>query len=150
MALLSLEHLRGDIVGRTADRALALTVELELGRQTEVTDLDLHLVVKEEVAELEISVDDAMTVKVFDCRTDLIDVTLDFELVEALPTAQQLVQRLVLAQLEENIDVLCVLEEVFEADDVVLVEGAMDLDFRHQLLLGTSLSQSGLRNYFSG
>ena len=30
---------------------------------------------------------DAMTVKVFNCSTDLIDVTLDFELVEALTTA---------------------------------------------------------------
>ena len=122
MALLSLEHLRGDIVGRTADRTLALTIELKLRRQTEVTNLNLHLVVKEEVTELEISMNDAMTVKVFNCGTDLIDVTLDFELVEALTSAQQLVQRLVLAQLEENIDVLSILEEVFETDDVVLVE----------------------------
>ena len=122
MALLSLEHLRGDIVGRTADRALALTIELKLRRQTEVTNLNLHLVVKEEVTELEISMNYTMTVKVFNRGTDLINVTLDFELVEALTTAQQLVQRLVLAQLEENIDVLSILEEVFEADDVVLVE----------------------------
>ena len=122
MALLSLEHFRGDIVGRTADRSLALTIELKLGCQTEITDLNLHLVVEEEVTELEISMNDAMTVKVFDSCADLIDVTLDFELVEALTTAQQLVQRLVLAQLEEDIDVLGVFEEVFEADDVVLVE----------------------------
>ena len=122
MALLSLEHLRGDIVGRTADRALALTIELKLRRQTEVTNLNLHLVVKEEVTELEISMNYTMTVKVFNRGTDLINVTLDFELVEALTSAQELVQRLVLAQLEENIDVLSILEEVFEADDVVLVE----------------------------
>ena len=122
MALLSLEHLRGDIVGRTADRALALTIELKLRRQTEVTNLNLHLVVKEEVTKLEISMNYTMTVKVFNRGTDLINVTLDFELVEALTSAQELVQRLVLAQLEENIDVLSILEEVFEADDVVLVE----------------------------
>ena len=122
MALLSLEHLRGDIVGRTADRALTLTIELKLCCQTKITDLNLHLVVKEEVTELEISMNYTMTVKVFNRGTDLINVTLDFELVEALTAAQQLVQRLVLAQLEENIDVLSILEEVFEADDVVLVE----------------------------
>ena len=120
--MLSLEHFRGDIVGRTADRTLTLTIELKLRCQTEITDLNLHLIVKEEVTELEISMNDAMTVKVFDCSTDLIDVTLDFELVEALTTTQQLVQRLVLAQLEEDIDVLSIFEEVFEADDVVLVE----------------------------
>ena len=122
MALLSLEHFRGDIVGRTADRALTLTIELKLCCQTKITDLNLHLVVKEEVTELEISMNYTMTVKVFNRGTDLINVTLDFELVEALTAAQQLVQRLVLAQLEENIDVLSILEEVFEADDVVLVE----------------------------
>ena len=88
MTLLSLEHLRSDIVGRTADRALALTIELKLRRQTEVTDLNLHLVVKEEVTELEVSMNYTMTVKVFNRGTDLINVTLDFELVEALTTAQ--------------------------------------------------------------
>ena len=87
MALLSLEHFRGNIVGRTADRALALTIELKLRCKTKVTNLNLHLVVKEEVTELEISMNDAMTVKVFNCSTDLIDVTLDFELVKALTTA---------------------------------------------------------------
>ena len=122
MALLSFEHFRGDIVGRTADRTLALTIKLKLSRQTEITDLNLHLIVKEEVTKLEISMNNTMTVKVFDCSTNLIDITLDFELVEALTTTQQLVQRLVLAQFEENIDVLSIFEEVFKADDVVLVE----------------------------
>ena len=92
MALLSLEHFRGDIVGRTADCTLALTIELKLCRQTKITDLNLHLVVEEEVTEFEISMNNAMTVKVFDCSTNLIDVTLDLKLVEALTTAKQLVK----------------------------------------------------------
>jgi len=48
---------------------------------------------------------------------------------------------LVSAELEENVDVLGVFEEVFEADNVVVVEGAMDLNFGHQLCLGTTFSE---------
>ena len=35
---------------------------------------------------------------------------------------------------------------MLEADDVVLVERAMDLDLRHELLLGTSLGQCALHD----
>lgn len=69
---------------------------------------------------------------------------------EALSSAEELVKGLVLAQFKQNVDVFCVLEEVLEADDVVLVEGAVDFDFGHQLLLGPSLCQGGLGNYFGG
>ena len=81
VTLLALQHLGCDIVRSTANGSLALTVKLEFCRQTEITDLHLHFVVKEEVTELQISVDDAMTVEVLDGRTDLIDVALDFQLV---------------------------------------------------------------------
>ena len=37
---------------------------------------------------------------------------------------------------------------MLEADDVVLVQRAMDLDFRHELLLGTRLRQSALHDDF--
>ena len=150
VTLFTLEHLRGDVVRRTADGSLTLTVELELGGETEVTDFYLHLVVEEEVTELQISVNHSMTVQVLHSCTDLVDVALHFEFVESLTTTEQLVERLVLAQLEENVDVLCVLEEVFKTDDVVLVEGAMDFDFGHQLLLGSSLRQGGLSDDLRG
>ena len=81
VTLLALQHFGCDIVRGTANGTLALTVKLEFCRQTEITDLHLHFVVKEKVTELQISVDDAMTVEVLDGRTDLIDVALDLELV---------------------------------------------------------------------
>lgn len=93
---------------------------------------------------------DAMTVKVLNGGTDLVDVALDLELVQALTAAQQLVQRLVLAQLQEDVDVLRVLKEVLEAYDVVLVKRAVNFDLTHELLLGTSLGQSGLHDDFGG
>ena len=100
VALLALEHLRSDIVRRTANGALALTVEFEFRGETEVTDLDLHLVVQEEVTQLQVTMDDSVTMKVFDGSTDLVDVALDLELMKTLTTAQQLIKRLILAQLE--------------------------------------------------
>ncbi len=150
MTLLALEDLGGDIVGSTTNGTLALTVEFKFGCETEITNLDLHLVVKEEVTKLEISMDDAMTVQVLHSGADLVDVALDFEFVQALSASEQLIQRLVLAQLKEDVHILSVFKEVLEADDVVLVKRAMNLDFRHKLLFGSSLGQGGLGDYFGG
>ncbi len=122
MTLLALEDLRGDIVGSTTNGTLALTVEFKFSCETEITNLDLHLVVKEEVTKLEISMDDAMTVQVLHSGADLVDVALDFEFVQALSASEQLIQRLVLAQLKEDVHILSVFKEVLEADDVVLVK----------------------------
>lgn len=40
------EDFGGDVVGRAANRSLLLTVKVKLGRQTEIAQFDLHLVVK--------------------------------------------------------------------------------------------------------
>ena len=62
--LLALEDFGGDIVGRTTNGTLPLPIEFEFGCQTEVTYFDFHFIVKEEVSQLEISVDDSMRVQV--------------------------------------------------------------------------------------
>lgn len=80
MTLLALQHFGCDIVRRTANGTLALTIELEFCSQTEITNFDLHFVVKEEVTKLQISMDNPMTVEVLDSRADLINVALDFQL----------------------------------------------------------------------
>jgi len=51
VTLFALEHLRRDIVRSTANRSLPFAIELELGGQTEIADLHLHLVVKEQVTQ---------------------------------------------------------------------------------------------------
>lgn len=146
VALLALEHLGRDVIWRTADGALALSIELQLGGETEISDLDLHLVVDEQVTELEISVNDAMRVHVLDSRANLVHIALDLELVQAFPAPQQLIQGLVGAQLKQNVDVLRVLEEVLKADDVVVMEGSVDLDLGHQLGLSTRLGEGALHD----
>lgn len=67
---------------------------------------------------------------------------------EALTSAKKLVQALVLTQFQEDVDVFSIFEEVLEAYDVVVVQTAVDFDFRHKLLLGPALGQSGLGDNF--
>jgi hypothetical protein len=81
-------------------------------------------------------------------QANLVDVALHLQLVQALAATEQLVERLVLTQLQKDVDILSVLEEMLEADDMVLVEGAMDLDLGHKLLFGPGFSECGLHNDF--
>ena len=55
---------------------------------------------------------------------------------------------MVLTKFQEDVYVLCILEEVLEADDVVVMERSVDLDLGHELLLGTSLGERRLGNDF--
>ena len=91
---------------------------------------------------------DAMTVQILDSGTDLVDVALDLELVQALSATEQFIQRLVLTELKQDVHVLSVFKEVLEAYDVVLVQRSVDLDLRHELLLGSSLRKSRFGNDF--
>lgn len=129
MALLSFQNLGCDVVGSTANSSFALAIELQFGCKAEVTNFHLHLVVEEEISKLEISVDDSVAVQVLNCSADLVNVALHFKFVQAFASSKQFVEGLVLAQLKEDVDVLCVFEEVFEAYDVVVVERAVDFDF---------------------
>ena len=60
---------------------------------------------------------------------------------KALSATQKFIQSLILAKLQQNIDVFSIFEEVLEAHNVVLVQAAMNLDLRHKLLLGAGLCE---------
>jgi len=62
VTLFALEHLWGNIVGRTTNRSLSLTVELKLGGESEIANFDFHLVVQEQISELKISMNDSVRV----------------------------------------------------------------------------------------
>ena len=64
-----------------------------------------------------------------------------------LSSSEQLIERLVLTQLKQNVDILSILKEVFKANNVVVMQTSVDLDLRHKLLLSSCLSESGLSNY---
>ena len=71
MTRFAFKHLGRDVIRRSTDCALLLAVEIELGGQAEVAQLDLHLVVEEQVAQLQISMDDSVLVQVLQSMDNL-------------------------------------------------------------------------------
>lgn len=86
--------------------------------------------------------DHSVAVEVLDGVADLDDIVLDFKLMEPLPPPDEILKRLVLAQLKNDVHVLLVFEKVLKADDILVVEGPVYFDLRHQRLLGPAFPQS--------
>jgi hypothetical protein len=53
---------------------------------------------------------------------------------KALSAAQKFVQRLILAKLQQNVDIFCILKEMLESNNVVVMQTSMNLNFGHKLL----------------
>jgi hypothetical protein len=53
---------------------------------------------------------------------------------KALSAPQKFVQRLILAKLQQNIDIFCILKEMLETNNVVVMQTSMNLNFGHKLL----------------
>ena len=66
MTLFSLKDFGCNVVRCTANSALSLTIKLKFCGKTEISDFDLHSIIKEEVTKLKISVDDSVAVQVLD------------------------------------------------------------------------------------
>lgn len=128
MTIFAFKDLRCDVVGCSTDRPLPIAIKLELGSQTKVTDLDLHFVIDEQVAELEtgvkdlLSVNDFVGVHVLEGGHHLNAVGLDLQLVQPLASSQDLVEGLVGAELQQDVHVVVVLEEVLEADHMLVLQ----------------------------
>jgi hypothetical protein len=56
--------LRSDVVGRSTHGSLLLLAEFQLGCQSEIPNLDLHIDIEEDIAEFEIAVDNTVAVHV--------------------------------------------------------------------------------------
>jgi hypothetical protein len=82
-----------------------------------------------------------MAVQILNCRADLLDVALNFKFVQSFATSEKFVQRLVLAQFQKNVNIFNIFKEMFEPDDIVVMKTAMNLDFRHKLLLCAALCE---------
>lgn len=85
--------------------------------------------------------DDSVRMEVLEGSNDLNDVALHLQLVEPLSSSYQLVQRLVGAQLEQDVNVFIVLKEMFEPNDVSVVKRSVDLNLAHEFLLSSALGQ---------
>ena len=76
---------------------------------------------------------DLLLVDILQSTDDLVAIILCFHFSYSLSPLYQLVQSLVRADLQQNIDVLGVLEGVFEAHHVGRFQVFVDFDFRLQL-----------------
>ena len=89
MTVLVLKHFRCKVIRCSTDCLLALTFVINLSSEAKVTDFELHTLGKEEVAQLEITVNDLALVDIFHTFNQLLDVVASFELVEALTATNQ-------------------------------------------------------------
>jgi hypothetical protein len=144
VACSAFEYFWCDVVWRTTNGPLLLSVKIELCGETKVSQFDLHLIVEEQVAELEISVDHTVGVQVLERVDHLLGVALDLELVQALAPLQKLVHALVLAQLEQDVHILTVFKEMKKLGNIWMLDRPVNFDLTHQLLLRPAPLQRGL------
>ena len=86
-------------------------VDVTLLTQSKIADFDLHVVVEEEISQLQVSVDDLLVVEMFDAQTDLLEEVSGFRLCDGLSAFVQLHQRPPAAQLQQYVHVVGVLEK---------------------------------------
>ena len=125
--------LRDDLLGH-----VAVLVELDDSGQAEVAYLEQAVAVDEQVAGLDVAVDDARRVEVLDAAQYLVEEELDVVLGEHLRTGDDLVQ-VGLHELGENVDLVEEvghgrLEHVDRVQDVVVLEHAEHLDLAEDAL----------------
>mmetsp|Transcript_24713 Transcript_24713/g.55003 ORF Transcript_24713/g.55003 Transcript_24713/m.55003 type:complete len:303 (-) Transcript_24713:463-1371(-) len=73
VALLSLQNLRSNVVGRATDGALSLSVVLQLGCQPKVSHLQPRVSIEEEIAKFEVPVDHSLSSKILEGNDKVID-----------------------------------------------------------------------------
>ena len=122
MALFTFEDFRSNIIRCTTNRSLPFSIELKFGSEAKVADFDFHLIVQEEIAQFEVSVDNSMRMQVFDGITKLCHVALYFQFMESLAPTEELVERLTLAQLKNYINVFSIFKEMLKPYNIRMVE----------------------------
>ena len=131
MTRFTFEHLWCYIVWSSANRALLLTIEIELGCEAEVSQLNLHLVIDKKISELQVTMNYSVSVEILQSIDNLHRVRLHFQFMKTLPSAQKFVEALILADLKQDIYVVAVLEEVLELDDVLVLDGPVNFNLTH-------------------
>ena len=82
-----------------------------------------------------------MRMQVFESINDLHSVALNLQLMKSLPSLEQLVHTLVMAELQQDIDIVTIFEEMHELCNVGMFNRSMNFDLTHQLLLGSASLQ---------
>ena len=125
MALL-VQHLWRNVIWRPADRSLLLLTKS--GCQTKVTNLDSHAGGEEEVAKLQVPVDDVLLVDVGHPVAQLSHVVAHLRLGDGHPRLLDVHQRLEGAVLQHDVNVLRVFKVFEELDDISVREAGVELN----------------------
>ena len=84
---------------------------------------------------------------ILDSLAELVDVVASFHFVESLAALDEVRQRLILANIQHDVDILSVLEVAVEAHDVLIVERSMNFDLTGQFLTSLGPCQVGLGDH---
>ena len=141
VALLA-EHLRGDVVGGPAQGLLPLPVIVHLGGQTEVSDLALHVVVEEDVAQLEVSVDDLVLVEVENSKENVSHEVSSLRLGDCLPSLVKLHQTSFSADFQDDVDKITIFEVGVEFHQVGVGDGFVQPEHKKTLKMKKNLDIS--------
>ena len=131
---LGLEDLWSQVVRGSANSALAFALVENLGGKSEISNLECHMVSKEQVSKLEVAMDDFLGVDVLDGLDQLVDVVAGLDLVKLLAALNQVCQGLIGADVEHDVHILFVLEVSIEADDVLVIERPVNLNLTREFL----------------
>ena len=101
---------------------------------SEIPDLEAHSFCEEQVSKLQVSVDHLVFMNVLHCLHQLINIESSFHLVESFASLNQIRERLVLADVQHDVDVLLVLKVSVKSNDVFVVERAVDFDLTSKFL----------------
>lgn len=123
------QHFGSNIVGCSADGLLPFSRVLDQRSKTEIRNLDVHIGIKKQVAEFQVSMDDLMRVHVVACSNQLNHEEADLRFGKTTTTTEHIHEGTGWAEFERHVHVLSILETVVESHDVGVFERAMDFDF---------------------
>jgi hypothetical protein len=115
------QYLWCDIVGRATNGLLPLAGTLNKRGKAKVTNLDVHVCIKEKIAKLQITVDDLMGMHVMAGTNKLYHEKSGFRFGKDATVVQHTHKRTVGAEFQGHIDVRFILEAVYKTDNVRMV-----------------------------
>lgn len=133
MVPFSFENLRSYVVWSPANRSFTLLSKLKFSCQSEISQLNIEVFVKEHIPEFKIPMDDWLSVQVLQTLYYAVDEGLNLRSRKVLSGLNDLIQRLILAQLKEYVHVTLVLEIVLELDNILMVQCLVKSDLIEQL-----------------
>lgn len=123
------EDFGSDVVGSPANGLLPFSGILDQRSKAEIRDLDVHIGIKKQIPEFQISMDDLVRVHVLACSNELNHEEADLRFRETASSSEHVHEGTRWAEFEGHVHVFSILETVVETNDVGMLEGAVDLDF---------------------